>query len=84
MTHPHQLDGVVSGRSITLDQDPGVPDGTRITVVIQPQKATTAMARMEDLPGFGALSGKAEELDEFDAWCREQRRAERTSQGCEP
>lgn len=65
--------GVLRGRTIELDRELAVPDGTEVRVVVtvltplQPQK-------LSDLPGFGALADCSAEIDEFNEWYRAERR----------
>lgn len=65
--------GVLRGRTIELDSDLSVPDGTEVRVVVTvvtphpPQE-------IRELPGFGALADCAAEIDEFNEWYRAERR----------
>ena len=74
MSSTHQ--GIVHGRTIQLDEEPGLPDGQAVTVVVQPNTAKL-------LPGeglcraFGAWAEDAEELDKYLEWNRQQRKLER-------
>ena len=72
--------GVVHGKTIELEQAPGLPDGQQVGVTIEPLPA----AGSEQLPpgeglqrAFGAWAGDAEELDTFLEWNREQRKVGR-------
>lgn len=67
--------GVIHGKTIELDQEPGLPDGEQVVVTVQ---------RAERLPpgeglrrAFGAWAEDAEELDRFMEWNREQRQISR-------
>jgi hypothetical protein len=72
-----EIKGVVRGRTIELEEETGLPDGAVVMVRVKGQSD-----RPEKLPpgeglrrAFGAWSGPGEEgLDEYLAWCREQRR----------
>ena len=73
------LRGVVHGRMIELENEPGLPDGQSVTVVVQPTNAvientecTSPNTRLRR--AFGAWAEDAEELDEYLAWNRRQRR----------
>lgn len=73
------LRGIVHGRMIELENEPGLPDGQSVTVVVQPTNAaiedtegTSPSARLRR--AFGAWAEDAEELDEYLAWNRRQRR----------
>ena len=73
---------VVHDRQISVDID--LPDGTRVDIAVSPLQEKCNARTFEELPGFGAAQEHPEEMDAFDNWCREQRRIERASQGCEP
>ena len=73
------LRGIVHGRMIELENEPGLPDGQSVTVVVQPTNAVTEGApelssRARLRRAFGAWAEDAEELDDFLAWNRRQRR----------
>ena len=69
--------GVVHGKTIELEQAPGLPDGQPVGVTIEP---LAAAGPEQPAPGeglrraFGAWAGDAEELDTFLEWNREQRK----------
>ena len=54
--------GVVHGRTIELEQEPGLPDGQIVSVVLQPQTATKGEGLLR---AFGGWADDAEGLDEF-------------------
>ena len=71
--------GVVHGKTIELDEEPGLPDGQPVTVAIQ-----AIPPRSEQLaPGegirlsAGAWADDPEGLDEYLKWNREQRKISR-------
>jgi hypothetical protein len=73
------LRGVIHGRVIELENEPGLPDGQSVTVVVQP--AQPAIEEAGGLPAntglrraFGAWAEDAKELDEYLEWNRRQRR----------
>jgi hypothetical protein len=72
MENTNLLSGVVHGSTIQLDQDVGLPEGQRVTVIVQPE--------VKHIPGeglrrsFGAWAEDAEELDEYLEWSRQQRK----------
>lgn len=82
MNSTQHRQAVVHGRQVSVDID--LPDGTRVDIVVSPVQETFIARTFEELPGFGAAQDSPEEMDAFDNWCREQRRIERSSQGCEP
>ena len=67
------LTGVIHGRTIELEQEPGLPDGQQVTVVLRPKNEQLA-------PGegirrsFGGWAEDAIQLDEFLEWNRQQRK----------
>jgi hypothetical protein len=76
------LRGIVHGRTIELENEPGLPDGQAVTVVVQSTGAAAASAG--DLPpdstqprAFGAWADDADELDRYLEWNRRQRRISR-------
>ena len=70
------LKGVVRGKTIELDEVPNLPDGQKVTVVLQPTEA-------EKKPGdglreaFGGWSDDIEGLDKYLEWNRQQRKQSR-------
>ena len=69
------LRGVVHGKTIELDQQPELPDGQQVTVILQP------VVQAEELPpgegirrSAGAWSDDPEGLDEYLRWNRQQRK----------
>jgi hypothetical protein len=69
--------GVIRGKTIELEQAPGLPDGQPVGVTVEPLAATDP----EPLPpgeglrrAFGAWSEDAEELAVFLEWNRQQRK----------
>ncbi len=60
--------GVVHGKIIELDREPGLPDGQAVTVTVQPTPVPAAgQVSTEELMRrtFGAWSQDAEALDKF-------------------
>jgi hypothetical protein len=71
------IHGRAHGKTIELDEDPGVPDGQEVLVTVQPLAAPApeSLAPGEGLRrAFGAWATDAEELDKFLDWNREQRK----------
>lgn len=66
------LSGVVHGNTIQLDQEVGLPEGQRVSVIVQPES--------EHIPGeglrraFGGWAEDADELEEYLEWNRQQRK----------
>jgi len=72
--------GVVHGKTIELEQAPGLPDGQQVGVTIEPLPAAGSgpLPPGEGLQrAFGAWATDAEELDTFLQWNREQRKVGR-------
>jgi hypothetical protein len=74
-----ELRGVIHGRTIVLDEEPGLPDGAAVAVRVSEATATKDghMAPGEGLRrAAGAWKDDDEKgLDEYLRWCREQRQA---------
>ncbi len=69
--------GIVRGRTIELQQEPGLPDGQEVTVTVEP--ASSKFAPGEGLRrAFGGWADDAEELERFMAWNRRQRKVGRS------
>lgn len=69
--------GVVRGRTILLDGDPGLPDGAIVTVTVESSKATPATSVSDGLRrAFGASAQEGAELDHFLEWNRQHRRVQ--------
>jgi hypothetical protein len=70
--------GIVHGRMIELDCEPGLPDGEAVTIVVQTnnssaKEATSHKSVPRERRAFGAWADDARELDEYLAWNRKQR-----------
>jgi hypothetical protein len=70
------LRGVISGKTVLLSNESGLPDGQEVTVSLQPVK--------QPLPpgegvrrSAGAWADDADDLAEFLTWSRQQRKANR-------
>jgi hypothetical protein len=75
---PAVLKGVVHGKSIELEQEPGFPDGQAVSVVVQPLEATQRLPPGEGIRrSAGSWGDDAEGLDEYLAWNRRQRKISR-------
>jgi hypothetical protein len=64
------LKGIIHGKSIELEQEPGLPDGQRVTVALQPALPPGEGIRQS----AGAWADAGEELD---AWRIEMQRSRR-------
>ena len=73
--------GILDGQSIKLDRPPGLPDGSKVSVVVRKAKLSAGEreAKLKEL--FGGCSEDAQELDSYMQWNREQRRINRRGDG---
>jgi len=70
--------GVVHGKTINLDQEPGLPDGQQVTVTVQPVTSREKLPPGEGIRrSAGAWADDAEELDKYLEWNRQQRKLPR-------
>lgn len=74
------LRGVVHGKTIELDEETGLPEGQRVTVLVQPvSEDEHRLPPGEGLRrAFGAWADEAEELDKYLEWNRQQRKIGRS------
>ena len=78
MNTPTTAKGVINGKTIELDQEPGFPSGQEVLVTIEPAQLGAEIQR-ELAPGeglrraFGAWKEESEELDQYLEWSRKQR-----------
>jgi hypothetical protein len=83
MSTPAMLKGVITGRTIELDQEPGFPQGQEVYVFIEPaQLEPNIQGKLPPGEGlrraFGAWAEDAEELDKYLEWARQQRKIGRS------
>lgn len=73
------LRGVVHGKTIELEREPGLPNGQRVTVTVTAQPTATAEVGLSPGEGLrrsaGAWAEDGAELDEYLEWNRRQRKA---------
>ena len=69
--------GVIHGKTIELDEAPGLPDGESVSVTVQPLLATQLPPVEGIRQSAGAWAENAEDLDKFIEWNREQRKMKR-------
>jgi hypothetical protein len=75
-----EFKGIVHGRTIELEREPGIPDGQEVTVRVQPSApAQETPGRLPPGEGIrrssGAWAEDAEELDQYMESVYERRRA---------
>ncbi len=69
------LRGVVHGKTIELEQEPELPDGQEVTVILQPLVPSEEWPSGEGIRrSAGAWSDDPEGLDEYLRWNRQQRK----------
>jgi len=68
------LEGVVHGKMIELEREPGLPDGQKVTVSIQPSPLDRSLAPGEGIRrSAGAWTDDPKGLEEYLDWNRRQR-----------
>ena len=73
-----EIRGLIQGRTVMLDDDPGLPDGQPVIVIPEPRPASDEGGRMRLLRAAGAWAGDDEEgLDQYLEWNRQQRKVSR-------
>jgi hypothetical protein len=74
--------GIVRGKTIELEREPGLPDGQQVTVTIETPQAQQPFPPGEGIRrSAGAWADDPEGLDEFLTWNRQQRKASRPEIG---
>jgi hypothetical protein len=68
------LKGTIHGKLIELDQPANLPDGQQVTVVVQPIEDSKLEAGEGLRRSAGAWADDADELDQYLAWNRQQRK----------
>jgi len=69
------INGVVRGKTIELDREPGLPDGQEVRVTVEPSGKRETLPPGEGLKrAFGTWAEDAEEVDKYLEWNRQQRR----------
>lgn len=70
------LRGVIQGKSILLESESGLPDGSAVSIAVQALgKSPIDLTGLER--SFGACADEAEDLDQFVEWNRQQRKLSR-------
>jgi hypothetical protein len=79
MSQPTVIKGVIHGRTIELDTEPGLPDGQSVSVTVQPLKDTKSQEAFEALKrAAGAWENDDPEgLERYLEWNRQQRKVRR-------
>jgi len=66
------VNGIIHGKTVELERDTGLPDGQRVSVVIQPSQSEQNRGP-GGLRGFGAWADDPAWVDRFDEETRRQR-----------
>ncbi len=69
--------GIVHGKTVELEQAPGLPDGQEVTVTLAPANAKTFASGEGLRRSFGGWADDAEGLDDYLDWARRQRKVSR-------
>ena len=72
-----EVRGLIQGRTVVLDEDPGLPDGQAVIVKIPTPPVWDEEGRARLLSAAGAWAEDAEELDRYLEWNRAQRKINR-------
>jgi len=72
------LKGVVHGKTIELEEEPKLPDGQQVTVILQPVAQFAPLPSGEGIRrSAGGWSDDPEGLDQYLQWTRQQRKVGR-------
>jgi hypothetical protein len=72
------LKGIIHGKFIELEQEPGLPDGQQVAVSVEPVSPPTSAEALAGLrSAAGAWADDAQDLDRYLAWNRQQRKGSR-------
>jgi hypothetical protein len=75
------MKGIVHGKTIELQEEPGLPDGQEVSVTVEPLspvQSPNSPAALESLRrAAGAWTDDPEELDRYLEWNRQQRKGSR-------
>jgi len=75
MTGPVVVKGVVHGKTIELEREPGLPDGQEVTVTVEPARVGTELPAGEGLRrSAGAWADDVGGLEAYLEWNRQQRK----------
>src|SRR5262249_33542072 len=75
------IKGIIHGKLIELDEEPGLPEGKKVSVTVEPVPPATSPTSPEALESLrqaaGGWSDDPEGLEEFLRWNRQQRKGNR-------
>ncbi|MFN0054717.1 MAG: hypothetical protein ACKV0T_21305 [Planctomycetales bacterium] len=73
--------GILRGRTIELDQAPGLPEGQSVNVTVEPTNPSAPSTRVDALEALrraaGSWSDDEDDLDRYLEWNRRQRQGNR-------
>ena len=72
-----EMRGSIRGQTVVLLEDPGLPDGSIVSVSLNPRPLSDEEKRATLLRLAGAWADDAEELDRYLEWNRRQRKVNR-------
>lgn len=74
-----KIKGVIHGRTIELDTEPGLPEGQAVSVILEPVAPKNSQAALEALKrAAGAWENDDPEgLEQYLEWNRQQRKVKR-------
>jgi hypothetical protein len=75
------MKGIVHGKTIELEDEPGLPDGQKVSVTVEPVSAASSPTSPDALESLRRAAGTwaedTEELDRYLEWNRQQRKGSR-------
>ena len=72
------LKGIIHGRTIELEAEPGLPDGQAVSVIVEAVTPTDSQAVFEAFKAAaGGWADDIEGLDKYLEWNRQQRKVNR-------
>ena len=66
--------GIVHGKTVELEQSPGLPDGQEVTVTLAPADPKPCTAGEGLRQAFGGWAEDSQGLDDYLDWARRQRK----------
>ncbi len=75
------MKGIVHGKTIELEDEPGLPDGQKVSVTVEPVSPASSPTSPDALESLrraaGTWADDTEELDRYLEWNRQQRKGSR-------
>ena len=77
-TAKREIRGLIQGRKVELEEDPGLPDGSSVRVILETHPPSDEAGRIALLEAAGGWAGDDEEgLEQYLEWNRQQRKVNR-------